>query len=250
MTSAGVEAAIPRYRAVKVIPHQRAGDVIWIERTAQPGVRAGRDPMAATGCGIQIAATLVTPAGSQVRCPACQAPAEILYGGAGGTAAGGGGTVWIMDATGLPCGKLPEVARPGYSPAGFTWGYEGAGCRSLAWSLLAHALGPAAVCSMCTGTGRITYPLGFEAGAPPVSPFDPARSPDEYDEAGIVVDLCWEEDCDSGYLIRPRIVQKFKRRFVAGWEGAWRISRAEILQWMAADQSRYARGKDHDDARS
>lgn len=238
MTPAGAQAAFPRYRALKVIPHQRVGDITWIERDSQAGVQAGRDPMASTRCGIQIAATLVTPAGSQARCPACKAPAGICYGGADGTAGGGGRAVWIMDGTGIPCGKLPEVTRPGYGPDGFTWGYEGAGSRSLARSLLIHALGPAAVCGMCAGTGRITYPLGYEGSDLPVSPYDPARSPVAYEEAGIVADLCWEEGCDSGYLVRPRIVQSFKRQFVTGWKAAWRISRAEILEWLTTNQPR------------
>ena len=140
-----------------------------------------------------------------------------------------------MDAAGLPCGMLPEVIRPGYGPSGFTWGYPGVGPRALARSLLVHALGPAADCGMCAGTGRITYPLGYEGGDLPVSPYDPARSGQVHREAGLVVDQCWGEGCDWEYLVRPSAVQQFKRQFVGRWDRAreWRISRAEILQWLA-----------------
>ena len=230
-------ASIPCYRAIMVIPHQQAGDITFAERPAQPGVPAGRDPMASTRCGIQIATTLVTLAGGPVRCPACKAPDEIWYGGADGTPRGDGRAVWIMDVAGLPCGRLPEVIRPGYGSSGFTWGYPGVGPRALARSLLVHALGPAAICGMCTGTGRVTYPLGYEGGDLPAAPYDPARSGQAYQEAGLVVDQCWGEGCDWGSLVSPSAVQQFKRQIVGRWEGAWRISRAEILQWVAG-QSR------------
>jgi hypothetical protein len=191
--------------------------------------------MVPTACGIQIVGTLATPAGEHVRCPACKAPDAICYTGAGGTAGGDGRTVYITDAAGLPCGQLPEIVRLGYSPVGFTWGYEGVGPRTLARALLVHALGAAAVCGMCGATGKITYPLSYEGGDPPVSPYDPARDPEEYAAAGIVVDQCWEQDCDSGYLIHPATVHHFKRAFVARWRGSWRISRREILDWHAAN---------------
>jgi hypothetical protein len=190
--------------------------------------------MVPTACGIRIVSTLATQVAAHVRCPACKSPTDICYGGADGTAGGDGRTVYITDPAGLPCGKLPETVDPGYGPVGFTWGYEGAGPRALARSLLVHALGPAAVCGMCAGTGRITYPADFEGGDPPVSPYDPARGREDYEAAGVVADQCWEPDCHQGHMIHPATAQAFKRQFVTGWGGTWRISRREILDWHAA----------------
>ena len=47
-------------------------------------------------------------------------------------------------------GPLVHVVR--YSPTGLNWGYDGAGPRDLARSLLAAVLGEEAACPVCRGT--------------------------------------------------------------------------------------------------
>lgn len=47
----------------------------------------------------------------------------------------------------------PLVHRARYSPTGFSWGYDGAGPRDLARSLLAAVLGDEARCQACAGRG-------------------------------------------------------------------------------------------------
>ena len=58
--------------------------------------------------------------------------------------------VLVEDATtGDQVGVLTH--RGTYSPTGFNWGYDGAGPRELARSLLAAVLGAAADCQSCHG---------------------------------------------------------------------------------------------------
>ena len=52
-------------------------------------------------------------------------------------------------ATGELVGPLRHLVR--YSPTGFNWGYDGAGPRELARSLLAAVLDENAVCPACSG---------------------------------------------------------------------------------------------------
>lgn len=50
----------------------------------------------------------------------------------------------------------PLVHRVRYSPTGLNWGYDGAGPRDLARSLLAAVLEDQAQCSSCRGAGGCT----------------------------------------------------------------------------------------------
>ena len=64
----------------------------------------------------------------------------------------GGTTVVVETPAGEVVGDLPHIERSA-APGGLEWGYGGAGPRDLARSLLLHALGDAALCHTCGGSG-------------------------------------------------------------------------------------------------
>jgi hypothetical protein len=63
------------------------------------------------------------------------------------------------------------------------------------------------------------------------SSFDPAVSPAGYEAAGLTVTRCRHWDCDEGFKRLP--YQDFKDEFTVGWDREWRMSRCEILRWLA-----------------
>jgi hypothetical protein len=109
-----------------------------------------------------------------------------------------------------------------HSPSGLNWGYHGSGARDTAWSLLVDALGDAATCPACHGTGRIVYVT--RNGLRRAEPFDPARHP--WSRYG------WQCECSGGYRHLP--YGNFADQFVASWGDEWIMSRADILSWLAA----------------
>ena len=117
---------------------------------------------------------------------------------------------------------LPHIKR--HSPTGMSWGYEGSGPADLARSLLIDALGPAAACPLCNGTGYVawTEDLG-DAAADPV-PYDAALHHD------LDRDLITDCFCDDGYRSLP--YQAFKREHVGQWGDHWTITRAAVLRWL------------------
>jgi len=103
--------------------------------------------------------------------------------------------VAIVSPDGDDFGLLPHVALQ--SPAGFAWGYLGAGPTDLARSLLIHALGRAARCRHCHGVGTGTC-------------------------------------CRDGYRT-DLPVRDFKHEYVTGWVWGeeWQARRSELLAWLA-----------------
>jgi hypothetical protein len=153
--------------------------------------------------------------------------ADVVYHGY--QQAAGGSVIAIENAAGETTGLVRHVVR--HSPTGMGWGYAGSGPADCARSLLIAALGDAARCQMCAGTGKVTY-RGGDGEEPLPAPYDPAVSPEEYEHGGRVITDCWQWDCDGGYKHLP--YQDFKFEFVASWQGEWRMSRADIIAWLAA----------------
>lgn len=118
-----------------------------------------------------------------------------------------------------PLGMLVHVAK--HSPTGMSWGYAGSGAADLARSLLIAVLGEDARCRLCNGTHKIVWD-SVEATEPRA--YDPTR-----DRHQRHVESCY--DCDDGYRRLP--YQDFKFQFVAGWGDSFRVSRSEILAWLA-----------------
>jgi hypothetical protein len=139
----------------------------------------------------------------------------------------GGSVIAIENADGATIGVVRHVVK--HSPTGMGWGYAGSGAADCARALLIAALGEAARCPMCAGTGKVVWrPDGGEE--PPSAPYDPAVSAGEYERAGLEISGCWQWDCDEGYRRLP--YQQFKFDVVVGWGTEWRMSRDAILQWL------------------
>jgi hypothetical protein len=150
---------------------------------------------------------------------------EVWYHGRGNGA--GPRPVVVEDDHGAMLGVLNHVVK--HSPTGMGWGYAGSGPADTARSLLIAALGDEARCATCGGTGRVVYDADSEEDLTP-SPWE--GQDQEYCAArGLTVDRCWEWGCDEGYIRLP--YQEFKFEFVAGWGPEFRISRTEILTWLA-----------------
>jgi hypothetical protein len=138
-----------------------------------------------------------------------------------------GSIITIETPAGETAGLVRHVVK--HSPTGMGWGYAGSGPADCARSLLIAAIGDAAVCPMCARTGKITYRLD-DGGESPSAAYDPAVSPEDYERDGLIITEC--RQCDDGYRRLP--YQDFKFEFVAGWEGEWRMRRADILAWLAS----------------
>jgi Family of unknown function (DUF6166) len=160
-------------------------------------------------------------------CPACRLCTgccrghEVWYRGTGD-----GRTVAVEDEDGNLIGPLPHIrhsASQCHSPTGFSWGYEGSGPAELARNLLLHALGDAAKCPSCGGSLLIIWPKDPDANHP--IPFHTAKIDECDPNTG---GRCY--DCNDGYRYLP--YQDFKREYVARWENGWRISQAEVRQWL------------------
>ncbi|MCD2191226.1 DUF6166 domain-containing protein [Actinomycetospora soli] len=77
-------------------------------------------------------------------------PREVRFRGMRGATTSSPALVVVEDpATGETIGALEHRVR--YSPTGFNWGYDGAGPRDLARSLLAAVLTDEALCNACHG---------------------------------------------------------------------------------------------------
>lgn len=151
------------------------------------------------------------------------APGETVYRGRHTV---GGALVTVEDGVGRPLGVLRHVVR--HSPSGLSWGYGGSGPADLARSLLLDALGAAAVCRECAGTGRIVW-----------SGTDDKLEVRPYEHSTVVDELSWVDQCpacEDGDVITASTYQAFKWEVIArlpqGQE--WRLTRSEVLGWWHA----------------
>lgn len=142
----------------------------------------------------------------------------------------GGSVIAIEDCDGAAVGLVGHVVK--HSPTGMGWGYAGSGPADCARSLLIAALGGTARCPLCAGSGKVTY-RPRDGEEPPATAGDPAVSPEDYESAGLTVARCWHWDCGEGYRRTRLPYQDFKFEFVTNWDSEWRMSRSEILQWLA-----------------
>jgi hypothetical protein len=132
-----------------------------------------------------------------------------------------GGSVILTE---TPDGELTGVVHHvvKHSPTGIGWGYAGSGAADCARSLLIAALGEdAARCPQCNGTCRVVI-----TGDGGERPYEPEADGDVDPES-----LTDCSACDDGYRRVP--YQQFKVDYVAKWDHDWRMSRADILAWLA-----------------
>jgi hypothetical protein len=156
---------------------------------------------------------------------------EIVY---HGQQSPGGKLVTLETADGETVGLLRHVVK--HSPGGFNWSYAGSGPAELARCLLLDALGDAAVCPACGGTGQVMHTetgLGDEEGAD--VPYDPAV----FDPAAMTTIRCPGTNaaaCDGGYLLAPPLYQRYTSEVIAALPAPpaeWRIRRSDIRAWLA-----------------
>lgn len=110
----------------------------------------------------------------------------------------------------------------------FSWGYNGSGPAELARCILIHALGERAKCTVCDGSGRVTY-----------GPSDQALPATDYDEhSRNEVVNCWE--CEEGIAVLPTTYQQFKFEVVARFTQGqpWSMPRDQVLAWYAQNRQR------------
>lgn len=146
----------------------------------------------------------------------------VIYRGYGNQRSAGGRLI-VVDVGG-DLSPLPHQSR--HSPGGMSWGYSGSGAADLARSLLIHALGDRARCSICAGSGEVVYDTVTRRDIPVVSGSLNAE-PGRYSE----VMGC--NECDEGCAVPTAVYQQFKHDVVAGLpEGGWTLTQAQILQWV------------------
>jgi hypothetical protein len=143
-------------------------------------------------------------------------PGDVWYHGHGGHA--GPRLITVETADGTELGVLPHIVR--HAPDGMTWGYAGSGPADTARSLLLAALGDAARCGTCGGAAR----LAWLPGEPDPVPYDAAL------HAAVETSVCAEIGCDEGWGKVP--YREFMQSYVAGFGDSWRLSQAEILNWL------------------
>ncbi|MER6514779.1 DUF6166 domain-containing protein [Nonomuraea sp. NPDC001636] len=112
---------------------------------------------------------------------------------------------------------------PKHSPTGIGWGYHGSGAADCARSLLIAALGDDAACRTCNGTAKVVFDLKTGNDLP----YDPDKAADYYPE------LIYRCVCEDGYRVGPALYQAFKFAYVSQWGAEWRMSRSDILLWLA-----------------
>nr|WP_139803447.1 DUF6166 domain-containing protein [Mycobacterium avium] len=140
----------------------------------------------------------------------------------------------VIEIDGDVIGPLPHAVK--HSPTGMTWGYCGSGPADLARSLLIHALGDDARCTVCEGTGEVVYDVIADREIP-------YRYADlnlehlhsgESDSQPRYSEPMGCQYCERGFTVLPSLYQRFKFDIVANLpESGWTLTRAEILQWVA-----------------
>jgi hypothetical protein len=138
-----------------------------------------------------------------------------------------GGNVAIETRHGTHLIPLTNVGYR-HSPAGLSWGGLGSGCAALAKSLLTAALGRRAICSSCAGTGRVTW-----IGTHGHEPYRGAAHDELVVTAQAVVSSC--DACDEDG-IRRLPYQRLKEQVISplDMDAEWRLTRADVLAWLTA----------------
>ncbi|QLK92893.1 MULTISPECIES: DUF6166 domain-containing protein [Mycobacterium] len=153
-------------------------------------------------------------------------PVDVVYRGYGNDNPAGGRLVMIEASA--ETSPLPHHAK--HSPTGMSWGYQGSGAADLARSLLIHALGDDARCSICEGSGEVVYDVVADIDVP-------ARAAGQRKGDG-GPDARYSEvmgcfHCENGCSVLPTLYQPFKRDVVANLPASgWMLTRAEILHWV------------------
>lgn len=166
-----------------------------------------------------------TPPLQDVEWPVHPGRDDIIFRGHGQTA--GPALITVETPDGQVLGVLTHHVR--HSPDGFQWGYTGSGPAETARCLLLAALDDHR-CRWCAGTGKVVI-IGDGSESDPMRerPFT-----DQDDPADELVMSC--SYCDKGIAAVPH--QEFKFAVVAGWDGDWVMSRADIRAWLAAAEER------------
>jgi hypothetical protein len=157
-------------------------------------------------------------------------PSAVIYAGYDGTDTSKPAIVVLETPEGESLGQLRHVVR--HSPTGLSWGYGGSGPADLARSLLLDALGNAAKCPDCNGTGKVVWLRGQEDP----QPFDPVRHADVPSVPDVDDDnTSWVEGCFGchGEQYRHLPYMDFKFEVIAALpQGSWKLPRTEVLAWL------------------
>ncbi|MDV3133353.1 DUF6166 domain-containing protein [Mycobacterium sp. 29Ha] len=124
---------------------------------------------------------------------------------------------------------LPHIVK--HSPTGMTWGYCGAGPADLARSLLIHALGSDARCTVCDGSNNVVYDTATDSDVPAQRADDVRRIDEQLASARFSPPMpCLA--CEGGWALPPAAYQHFKFDVIAGLpEAGWTLTRTEVLSW-------------------
>lgn len=149
----------------------------------------------------------------------------VVYRGYGNDNPAGGRLVMVEVAG--DASPLPHHVK--HSPTGMSWGYHGSGGADLARSLLIHALGDAARCRVCNGSGEVGYDVVTNSDVPArVAEYEPPSPAGESRYS----DVMGCQECEGGCRLLPAVYQSFKRDVVARLpDDGWSLTRTEILQW-------------------
>ncbi|MFJ6701121.1 DUF6166 domain-containing protein [Streptomyces sp. NPDC091272] len=160
------------------------------------------------------------------------APADdIVY--IGRRTSRGEAVVTMESVDGTELGQLPNAptGRDRW-PGSVEWGYGGQGPRELSRSLLLHALGSAAVCHTCGGTG------GMRVRAVPATPDGyvlESYADGPVPDADHRVDCPRYDGCEWGNVAVPgaQFFDDYVARWPKGGTGEqWRLRRSEVLAWL------------------
>ncbi|EUA09619.1 hypothetical protein I553_3703 [Mycobacterium xenopi 4042] len=156
---------------------------------------------------------------------------EISYRGYGPYCPAGGRLV-VIEIDGEVIGPLPHAVK--HSPTGMTWGYCGSGPADLARSLLIHALGDDARCTVCEGTGEVVYDITTDREIPSRHADLEHLNPGESDGQA-AIQSPWSANTASEALpsCPPRISDSNSTSSANLPEAGWTLTRAEIHEWMA-----------------
>ncbi|WP_045385694.1 DUF6166 domain-containing protein [Mycobacterium avium] len=114
----------------------------------------------------------------------------------------------VIEIDGEVIGPLPHAVK--HSPTGMTWGYCGSGPADLARSLLIHALGDDARCTVCEGTGEVVYDITTDREIPSRHADLEHLNPGESDGQARYSEPMECQYCERGFTVLPSSYQRFK----------------------------------------